>query len=206
MISILTGDITGSRKLVQQDRWMEALKGLFNRTGPRPMAWDIYRGDTFQIEVNNPEEALQMALHIKAIVRKSANTGARIAIGIGTKDHFSPRILESNGQAYVFSGDRFENLKKDKLSLAIQTPWQDINKQLNVCFRLAMIAIDSWSPVSAEYVALRLASPKKTQTDIAEMLGIKQSSVSARHTRAHFDELMTLESYYRELIQQKLQS
>ncbi|MBW6480030.1 MAG: hypothetical protein K0B37_11420 [Bacteroidales bacterium] len=206
MTSIITGDIISSRNLKSPDTWMDPLKNLFEQIGPYPAVWDIYRGDAFQLEVTDPADALWMAIRIKALVKSKAGVGARIAIGIGTKDYTSSRITESNGEAFVLSGERYEKLKKEKISLALKTPWKEINRQLNVSIRLALIAIDSWSRMSAEYVTARMESPLLTQVQLAEKLGISQSSVSARQKRACYDEIMELDLLYRELIIQKLKS
>lgn len=206
MTSIITGDIISSRNLKSPDTWMDPLKNLFEQIGPYPAVWDIYRGDAFQLEVTDPADALWMAIRIKALVKSKAGVGARIAIGIGTKDYTSSRITESNGEAFVLSGERYEKLKKEKISLALKTPWKEINRQLNVSIRLALIAIDSWSRMSAEYVTARMESPLLTQVQLAEKLGISQSSVSARQKRACYGEIMELDLLYRELIIQKLKS
>ncbi len=206
MISIITGDIIDSRKLNNPKLWMDPLKKVFNEVGTGPKVWDIYRGDAFQLEVADPEQALWVVLRIKALVKSKAGVGARMAIGIGDKNFAAPRITESNGEVFVFSGGKYEQLKKDKITLAIETPWQEINRQLNICFRLVLIAIDSWSRLSAEYVSLRMESPQLTQVQLAEKLGINQSSASARQKRAYYDEIMLLEKFYRELITQKLRS
>lgn len=47
-------------------KWIDDLKELFQNFGKSPNDWEIYRGDEFQIEVKNPEEALQVAVLIKA--------------------------------------------------------------------------------------------------------------------------------------------
>ncbi len=204
MTSIITGDIIGSRKLTDQGLWMDSLKVLFKEEGASPKAWDIHRGDNFQLEVTQPERALCVALQIKSLVKSKAGIDARMAIGIGKKDFSAPRIAESNGEAFVLSGGKYDALKKEKTSLAIATPWTDINRQLGLIIRLGLIAIDSWSRMSAEYVSLRLAHPEFNQLQVAEKLGISQSSASARHKRSFYDEIRKMELYYRELISQKL--
>ena len=83
MISVLTGDIINSRKL-PSDVWMNGLKKILNTIGPNPSRWEIYRGDEFQLEIDNPAEALQIAIQIKAYL-KTLRLDARMAIGIGEK-------------------------------------------------------------------------------------------------------------------------
>src|SRR5690606_28096278 len=111
MVAILTGDIADSRKLKNQDEWLVPLKELFSETeGSYPMKWEIYRGDSFQAEISNPEEALMTALRIKAAIKsiKAEKLDVRIAIGIGRKEYQGERITESNGEAYINSGEKFE--------------------------------------------------------------------------------------------------
>jgi len=206
MTSIITGDIISSREIKSPDTWMGPLKNLFEQIGPYPAVWDIYRGDAFQLEIANPAEALWVALRIKALVKSKAGVGARMAIGIGNKDYTASRITESNGEAFILSGERYEKLKKEKTSLALETPWMEINRQLHVSIRLALIAVDSWSRSSAEFVTIRMDSPLLTQVQLAEKLGIRQSSVSARQKRAYYDEIMELDLLYREMITQKLKA
>lgn len=68
MICILTGDIKGSRK-AKSENWLADLKELFQKFGKNPADWEIYRGDEFQIEIRNCEEALLIAFQIKAFLR-----------------------------------------------------------------------------------------------------------------------------------------
>jgi hypothetical protein len=206
MTSIITGDIISSREINSPDTWMVPLKELFEQIGPYPAVWDIYRGDAFQLEITDPVEALWVALRIKALVKSKAGVGARMAIGIGNKEYTASRITESNGDAFILSGERYEKLKKEKISLALETPWNEINRQLNVGIRLALIAVDSWSRMSAEFVTIRMNSLLLTQVQLAKRLGISQSSVSARQKRAFYDEIMELELLYREMITQKLKT
>ena len=65
MIGIITGDIVNSRKLSSKI-WIDGLKKLLNTIGKNPIEWEIYRGDEFQLEAKNPEDALMIALHIKS--------------------------------------------------------------------------------------------------------------------------------------------
>ncbi len=99
MISIITGDIINSRKLPSA-KWIDGLKELLNTKGANPSGWEIYRGDEFQIEITNPEEALLTALQIKSYL-KTLKLDARMSIGFGDKTYSATKISESNGTAFV---------------------------------------------------------------------------------------------------------
>ena len=108
MIVILTADIINSRKLPSK-KWMDDLKAFLNTFGKSPNDWEIYRGDEFQMEIKNPEDALLVAIQIKAFF-KSINLDIRISLGFGDKTYKTRKITESNGSAFIRSGEQFETI------------------------------------------------------------------------------------------------
>lgn len=197
MISILTGDIINSRKLPSA-AWMEGLKVLLNTVGSTPQQWEIYRGDEFQVEIKNPEEALHLAIRIKAYLR-TLKLDARMSIGIGDKTYSADRISESNGTAFVRSGEVFSTLKKQKLTLAINSGNENFDLPLNLMLKLALTFMDQWLVQSAEFVQLALENDRP-QEELGKKLGINQAAVSRRRKRAHFDLVLELETYFRNTI------
>ena len=204
MISVITGDIINSRKLKNQRQWIALLKKLFAEEGKSPKKWEIYRGDSFQLEVKKPEEALLMAIRIKANIKCIKSIDVRMAIGIGKKDYSAPKITESNGEAFIYSGEKLENLKKEKQTLSIKTPWAEFDREINLYIRLALIAMDNWSQGAAELVKISLEDQNMAQQGIGDILGITQSSVSERQKRAHYAEIMEMEALYREKIKKRM--
>lgn len=202
MISILTGDIIKSRKN-QNVIWLETLKDVLNTFGGSPKFWQIYRGDSFQLKIENSEKVFYAILKIKSHLKSTINMDVRIGIGIGEKEFKADKITESNGEAFINSGFAFDNYLK-KQNLAIKTPWQELDEELNIAFDLALLTIDSWTKNSAEVFKLSLESENITQKEIAEILGITQGSVSERQKRAGFEQIMKLEKRFRKLITQKI--
>lgn len=202
MTSIITGDIINSRKL-SSEIWMPALKDVFNQLGKTPKDWEIYRGDEFQFEIKNPEEALLVAIRIKALL-KSMKLDARMSIGIGDKNYNAKKITESNGTAFVNSGELFEMLKKEKTTLAINSSNNDFDKQMNLMLRLALSIINNWLPQSAEFVLTAIDNSSLSQEEIGQKLGINQAAVSRRQKRAQFDLIMETEKFYRQQIKKIL--
>jgi hypothetical protein len=206
MTSIITGDIINSRRAANHGGWLTPIKKLFTTYGKTPKTWEIYRGDSFQLEISNPPDSLLAAIRIKACIKsiREEELDVRMAIGIGPKSYSAARITESNGKAFIHSGEKFETLKKLKKSLAIKSPWPAIDTELNLMISLASVAMDKWSPSSAELVVLSLKNKNLSQKELGNKLGRTQSSVSERQKRALYDEIIELEHYYRHKIEQQL--
>lgn len=205
MIAVIKGDITASRKLKDQSVWQVPLKKLLSGWGTAPADWEIVWGDSFQLEAD-PETVLQKAITIKALLKslppeknnkKKTTLDARMAIGIGEKDFAAPRISESNGPAFIRAAEKFDKLKKERTSMAIQSPWEDFDEEINLYLKLAGNFMDNWSVSSSELVLAKIAHPGATQEEIGKMLGIKQNSVSGRWNRAKLDEILEIEKMYK---------
>jgi hypothetical protein len=213
MIAIITGDIINSRELTDQNQWILPFKKLMNSWGKNPTIWEIFRGDSFQLEISDPKEALLAALQIKALMKSLPNPDAkkrssavdvRIAIGIGPKTYTADRVSESNGEAYILSGEKFEHLKIDMITLAVNSPWEEWNKEMNLFLKLAAIQMDSWSISSGELMLEILTNPDQKQAQIGEILQINQNSVSKRYKSAHAQEILELDRMFRNKLTQQL--
>ncbi len=200
MEAIITGDIVNSENY-QASEWLEILKNYFSELGESPSDWEIYRGDEFQLRVPL-ENALEVAIHIKALLKSTKGLDVRMGIGIGEVTFVGVGVSESNGPAYRLSGRSFEALKEKKINLTIATGDKSYDRTLNLVIKLALDFIDDWSPVSAEIVAMALDNPSASQQEVAERLNIQQSAVSQRQKRARLDLVQELLRYYTETIKE----
>ena len=198
MIVILTADIINSRKLPSK-KWMDDLKAFLNTFGKSPNDWEIYRGDEFQMEIKNPEDALLVAIQIKAFF-KSINLDIRISLGFGDKTYKTRKITESNGSAFIRSGETFETLKKLKLNLAIHSGIKTFDEELNLMLKLSLSFMDNWLQQSAEFVLVAIQNPTLSQEEIGLKLGINQAAVSRRQKRANYELVKELDLYFRKKI------
>lgn len=196
MISVITGDIINSRKITP-DQWLELFKSELNLLGKSPEYWEIYGGDTFQLRVDDPLKALLIAIKLKAVIKTVKPLDVRLAIGIGDMTYKSKRITECNGSAFIYSGEKFTLLKKEKQKLAVKSAWSDFDAIVNLCLKLGMISMDKWSVNAAEVVRLSLSHPLTSQVDLGKLLDIRQNAVSTRLARAHFDELIEINELYK---------
>ena len=200
MTSIITGDIIKSRKIPGEDQWLNPLKLALSHVTKDASFFDIYRGDSFQLECPNIADSFITAVYIKAFLKSIKGLDARMSIGIGAKDYQGESVSESNGEAFVYSGETFETLKKDKQNLKVKTSNAHLNREINLYFRLALIAMDNWTTNSAEIVKLSLEFPNKIQRELAKIIGISQDAVSKRQKRAYLDEVLELDAVYRQKI------
>lgn len=213
MLAIITGDIIASRKLANQGKWLLPLKALLAKWGDSPKDWKLDRGDFFQLEIKNIEDALKKALEIKSLIKKVepqdkhkkiSPIDVRLAIGIGEKTYSGENIAESNGTAFINSGEKFDALKKENITLGVKTPWKDFDDEINLYLKLAGVFMNKWSVSSAELVQIVLQNPNITQAEIGEQLGIKQNSVSGRWNRANINEILEVEKMFRKKIRDKI--
>lgn len=200
MIAVITGDIIGSRK-AESLLWVEALKTKLGKYGSTPKEWEIYRGDEFQIELMEPEKALLCALELKACIKTFHKLDVRMSIGLGDKSYQGDRVSESNGTAFSNSGNQFDQLKKQKINLAVRSPHKEFDQEINLMLKLALVTMDTWSTVSAELADIVFANPHLLQEEIAQQLKIKQSAVSQRTRRAQLDLVMELIQYYQNKVE-----
>lgn len=192
MTSIITGDIISSRS-GDPALWLPALKSELNKYGATPQYWEIYRGDSFQLEIT-PKTALKTALLIKATIKQFKTIDVRLAIGVGEKTYSANAITESNGSAFVNSGECFEALKKT--TLAIKTADPVFNTTINIMLDLALLTMDNWTPKASTLFKTTLEHSDYNQVEIAKLLNRKQSNISSGLKRTGYDEISKMLQFY----------
>lgn len=201
MKSTITGDIVQSKSIKKPEIWIAPLKNLFSTVGKNPKDWEIYRGDSFQLEIESTE-ILRIAILIKAIIKQIdiKHVDVRMAIGIGESENSADRVSESFGDAFVFSGQLLDKLKKSKVHLGIKSPWKSFDDEFNLMFKLALVIMNSWTKNTAEVVEILFNVPGITQMEIANKLNLAQSTVNDRIKRGSVYEIIELEQYFRERV------
>ena len=124
----------------------------------------------------------------------------RLAIGIGDEHYSASKITESNGTAYVNSGDCFEKLKK--YTLAIKTGNKAVDEILNIMLRLSALTLDNWSSVVSTVIRTAIENPGMNQQALAKILQKSQSNISEAFTRGGYEEIMNLNEFYIKTIKQ----
>lgn len=195
MIAVITGDVINSSK-ANPRIWLKILTTELGKHGKDPRDWEMYRGDSFQLLISDPLHALSAAIIIKAAIKAVPGLDVRMAIGIGEREHRAAKISQSNGPAFVYSGEKFERLKKDRQNLAIKTNSPDFDEEMNLYLRLCLIIMDNWTQNAAEVVKFSMENPEKSQQELGKLIGIQQNAVSGRLKRAHYVEILEVIQMY----------
>lgn len=180
---IITGDVVASSEIPPGLR--EQLLPTIRRTVEElraisPMEIEFFRGDSFQIIVDAPEKVLKIAVLLRAGL-KSRTPGqdklwdARISIGVGGISLRAEKIVESDGEAFQFSGRGLDEIGKHRL--AIKTPWSHVNEELSVSTLFADDIVTGWTQAQAEVVYLSLLHDT-TQKEVASLMGKSAQNVN----------------------------
>jgi hypothetical protein len=210
MIAVLTGDIVSSRSTPDKRMWLSRLREIMEKKmGSKTLKWGVFRGDGFQVEVPKPADALKVAILIRAGLRSSpelhkTRIDARIGIGIGEKGYSAKSVNESDGEAYQLSGSALDSFNV-QYRLQIETPWPDIDKQMNVSLSLASAIIENWTLIEAETASLWLLE-NETQVEMAKKFKISQPAVHKRVNGAHLKAISNVLDYYAEVISTQVKS
>ncbi|MFP4469886.1 MAG: SatD family protein [Bacteroidales bacterium] len=214
LFAVLTGDVAGSSRFSGEDRkkLLDGIKTSFIRieeilgTDVIAFPFEIFRGDSFQGVLGKPELALKAALIIRAGIRGSFKTtlkdavDARIAIGIGTISLMPQNSAgEGDGEAYRNSGPYLDKLEKAGRMLSIKTPWDDINKELNVECALLDTIVNRWTAGQTDVVSEYLRG--LTQEEMAERLNVSQPAARKRIQAANLFQIEIMLRRYEEFFE-----
>jgi len=194
--AIATGDIVGSSRLKREDRakvakvlkrGYEELKSSYQSSLTTEI--DVFRGDSWQMRIDNPENAARICLTYRAyLLYQESITGldTRISIGIGDIDVFRAKVSEGNGEAYRLSGYGLDTMRKsERLKIVFPTELQNSNvKSLaDTIFSLIDVVVRDWTRKQAQ--AAYGALEGKKQEDIA--LSWIEGPISQQAIAKHLD-------------------
>lgn len=198
MIAVITGDIVNSRS-ISPEEWQPQLKSFLKEKIKDPSKWEIYRGDSFQIETA-VDTVLELVLSIKALVKHSSHIDVRMSIGIGEQEYTSTKVTQSYGAAFILSGEAFEELK-DK-TLYMKTNNQEFDDYFYPILRLVSFIADQWKPATAETVFYALQHKNKMQKEIAVLMNKDSTTINKALKRAAYDEINDVLKLYTNKVKQ----
>lgn len=130
-VAVLTGDVVGSTRSSSKPQELldalnqaaDAVKAALPDAGLSPI--DIFRGDSWQMLVGKSSQALRAAVLFRAFLcggeaRGGNSWDTRIGIGVGAVESLDrARISQSQGEAFITSGEALDRLEKSKCRLGV---------------------------------------------------------------------------------------
>ncbi len=195
MVAILTGSLTGNQ-IQDQDRQMRLLTNYLETFGATPLSWEVYRGKEFQLRINSPQRALSVAINLKSLLKSLPGVDIRMGIGLGEESYRHSHISRSNGTAYLHSIAAYESTSARHKKLCLKSEQTEFDQSINLMLRLALSFMNHWTPTSAATLSYVLDKPGVSQEEISRQLGVSQSTISQRLTRAHYQPVCELIHYF----------
>jgi predicted protein (fragment) len=186
MKGVITGDVVGSTKINDFGKLPKLINDLITEISLccTKCKVEIGRGDSFQVLVEDPKQALLVALLIRAGFRKSSidlgnkDLDVRLSVGIGEVSYMDEKIGQSNGEAFILSGHGFDNLTKIQ-RLSVQTFSDSINSELKVETAFVDDIVSNWTHLHGEIMYQALLTDI-TQCELAKKLGTSQQNICKR--------------------------
>ncbi len=201
--AVLTGDIVNSTQLLlTEERLNKALGELLGKH-----LHEFYRGDSFQVYLDKPAEALRMALRCRALaIQITGNeetevvSDIRISIGIGQVNLPIRQLGIAKGEAFLLSGRRFDKLQQSEQRLAIESgvPLANIGFQVMADY-LDSIFVGMTAKQAEVIVALLSGT---TQQQLAETLKKSKSTISQLASAGRWQEIERVLQQYELLVNQ----
>ncbi len=191
LLAVLTGDIIRSRNLPGKEK--EAVLSVIKKSpkileqlpgpGLKLSAFDVFRGDSFQVIVFQPEMAVIVSVMLRTLVKKTVQKplktlpDIRIAIGMGNVDTLTTNVSEGDGEAFQRSGLLLDQMPADQ-KMAIATSSDELDRRWNAELGLLDALVTAWTYPQAEVIPGIMTG--QTQQEIADKLHIEQSTIHRR--------------------------
>ncbi|WP_027329501.1 hypothetical protein [Marinimicrobium agarilyticum] len=186
-IAVLTGDLINSTRVQQPEAFSRRLKTLLNGLEQDYGAEaGTFRGDGFQVTLERPGEAFEVALRLRAGLigaspSRSDRWDARISIALGAAKGPEGGF----GSAYTDSGRALDQMERETLRFHAE------RKQLTLALDLVTAFVDDilcqWTPSEAEVYFEHLCRPEGGHSAIASRLNKSRPTVTQALLRARYN-------------------
>ncbi|TKB04325.1 hypothetical protein E5672_05865 [Alteromonas portus] len=179
-VGVLTGDISGSQSYSDGEisNILAALKQYLTNYATRYDGhFDIYRGDAFQLAVEQPQYSMHIALGLRlALKAHSLNVDVKISVAVG-EAYFRPKEVKTGtGEAFVLSGRGLDTIKP--YHLAFFSSDEQLESNVQLLTRFADAHISALTQTQSETLLAYLEASDKSHENIAAILDKNRSNVS----------------------------
>ena len=210
-IAVISADLVNSSKyeeleLVSSINTLEEPEGQYLSLSPKDILTS--RGDSFQVMMEDWENAFMKSIFLKAHFKKQTlnlkgqlqkkNLDVRISLAVGSVNKVPDDIGKTMEEPFVISGRALDKMKLKTQSIIISTPNNDFNNELEMECALLQHILDGWTVAQAEVIYYLVQGLK--QTEIAEKLGLTQPSVSNRIQLSNWTLIEKMNKRYKEIM------
>ena len=204
--AVLTGDLIGSTeggtdRIEQSMKVLRKAAARITETTNSDTRFTRYRGDGWQIYLENPGDFLWAAVFLTAVLKANPQClPTRIGIGLGTAAGLDATDLSSaSGTAFINSGRALDEMMVGA-TLDLKADATDDIQRAVIYFIDDLMS--GWTQEQAEAVGLILTPGTIwTQARMADELGISRQAVGARLKAARFARINdTKDAFYRHFV------
>lgn len=175
----------------------------------------LFKGDSVEIFMYDPHEALRVALLLKTLVKKTfswkkdANAkrelfrkyGVRLAIGIGEMRTADQKQDILDGEAIYYSGRLLEKATKEKAiikrSMLFESSDSLMTEELNMMLGMLDVMLRNATSRQNEILYYKLLGKK--EKEIASLLNIRQHSVNQQSNAVGWNAIESAVKYFEKL-------
>jgi hypothetical protein len=199
--AILTCDIVNSTKLTaaKEKKLIASVKEIFIQN-----KIEFFRGDSFQVYIKEPENALVLSLLCRAAAmklykeQKAIVADIRISIGIGEVKQPVRALTTAKGEAFLLSGRTFDVMAKSNQRLAITVNNPLASQGLQVITDYINHIFEKISGKQAEVIFELLKG--ETQQAVAKKIKKTKSTVHQLTTAGQWSQIEKLLQQYANII------
>jgi hypothetical protein len=201
---VLTGDVVNSTSIpaFKAERLLKELAGELT-----PYVVSFYRGDSFQVFIEDPKKSLRTALICRALAISMTEPGAvrsdvRVSVGIG-KVQLPVQMPDiARGEAFMLSGRGLDKIEGTEQRISIYSS----HEIADIGFDIMANYIDSiFNKMTSKQAVVLLDLLKgQNQQDVALKLDRSKSTISQLVSAGRWPEVEKLLQQFEKLINQLL--
>ncbi len=175
----------------------------------------LFKGDSVEIFMRDPHEALRTALLLKTLVKKTFSWkkdtnakrelfrkyGVRLAIGIGEMRTADQKQDILDGEAIYYSGRLLEKATKEKAiikrSMLFESSDSLMTEELNMMLGMLDVMLRNATSRQNEILYYKLLGKK--EKEIASLLNIRQHSVNQQSNSVGWNAIESAVKYFEKL-------
>ena len=198
--AVITADIVNSTRLSKAE-FKKLSKSLALILQEHPH--EFFRGDSFQVFIKNPAEALRVLLHARTAAIKICSEGTiadiRASIAVGSIKLPVRSLSTASGEAFTLSGRAFDKMgREQRLTIVCDEKNEPVNLGLKVISNFIDYIFHRLTVKQAAVVLELLMS--RTQIEIAKRLKKSQATVHKHAQSAGWPQIEKLLENYKDLI------